>query len=317
MLKERARLIGLLAKMADLVLVVLSFFSAYWLCSIWAELQPVHNYFWVLTVTLPVGYVQMVRYGFYSSFRRVPIFEIITRLFNVHLAGGTAGAAVIFLIYPHEYSRCLYFAFVILSFVFLSIEKSFTRFLLGLARRRGFNYRNILVVGVGQRAQQFMKMLDEYREWGLRVIGFISDDHEETGHIGSSLPVLGHIDDILEICKSRPVDEVVFCLPNAQVHQLEAERNLADLETLGVTVRMVLDLFELPNTRRELEFFHEEVPILTFRSRAFDAQQSVLKRLMDLTGSLLGLAVTILVLPAITLAIKLDSKGPIFSAKFV
>lgn len=312
MLKERAQLIGRLAQLADLVLVLLAFTLAYILRSQWGGLQPIQNYLWILSVTLPVGYVQMVRYGFYSSLRRRPFFELITGLFNVHLAAGCAGAAVIFLLYPHDFSRGLYFSFVILSFILLGAERCLTRASLGLVRRRGYNFRNILIVGTGSRARQFNSLLKEYGEWGLRVVGFVVADREKTGQTMDDLPNLGQMEDLISLCTAHPVDEVVFCLPRTPALQQEVESNLKELETLGITVRMVLDLFELPAARRSLEFFHEEIPILTFYSKAFDAQQSVLKRLMDIGGAFVGLIITLVLFPFIALAIKLDSVGPIF-----
>lgn len=312
MLKKRATTFNRLAKLADLFLVGLAFLLAYLIRAQWGGLQHLPEYLWVLLVTIPVGYVQMVRYGFYSSLRRRPLFDLVTKLFNVHLIAGVAGAAVIFLVAPKEFSRSLYFSFIFLSFLLLSAEKSLVRLALGIVRRRGYNYRNILVVGTGERAQQFKKLLAQYDDWGLRILGFVATDDEATAEIPDSLPVLGRLPDLTAICKVQPVDEVVFCLPRSNALQREVESHLLEMENLGITVRMVLNLLELPSTTRELEFFHEDMPILTFYSRAFNAQQSLSKRLLDVCGALVGLTITAVLLPFIALAIRIDSPGPIF-----
>ncbi|MBE0500647.1 MAG: sugar transferase, partial [Desulfuromonadales bacterium] len=92
----------------------------------------------------------------------------------------------------------------------------------------------------------------------------------------------------------------------------DAEKHLQDLEELGITVRMVLDFYELRNSKRELSLFHGELPILTFHTKSLDAQQLTLKRFMDITGSLVGLGITAVFFPLIVLAIKLDAPGPLF-----
>lgn len=312
MLKSRARLISRLAKLTDFFLVVLAFSLAYWLREPWGGLKPLQDYLWILLVMVPVGYVQMARYGLYESIRRRQLFDLVTGLFNVHLAAGGAGAAAIFFIDPLGFSRSLYLLFLAISFLLLTSEKCLARMAIGLARRRGYNYRNILVVGTGERALHFKTLLGQYDDWGLRVLGFITNDHEQAESTLDGLPVLGRLADLVAICKAQPVDEVAFCLPRSHALHLEVERSLREMDELGITVRMVLDLFELPTAKRQLEFFHEEIPILTFYSSAFDAQQSVLKRLLDVSGALVGLTITLLLLPFIVVAIRLDSPGPIF-----
>jgi exopolysaccharide biosynthesis polyprenyl glycosylphosphotransferase len=52
--------------------------------------------------------------------------------------------------------------------------------------------------------------------------------------------------------------------------------------------------------------------MLTFHSKAFDAQQLLLKRLLDIAGSLIGLCLFGIMFPMIAVAIKFNSPGPIF-----
>jgi exopolysaccharide biosynthesis polyprenyl glycosylphosphotransferase len=81
---------------------------------------------------------------------------------------------------------------------------------------------------------------------------------------------------------------------------------------MGITIRVVFDFYESSSTRREIGLFHGELPILTFHSKSFDAQQLLMKRALDIAGSLIGLGLFAPFLPLIALAIRLDSKGPIF-----
>ncbi len=75
---------------------------------------------------------------------------------------------------------------------------------------------------------------------------------------------------------------------------------------------MVLDFYHARAHRTELNYFHNELPMLTYYCKPFDAGQLFLKRCLDIAGSLAGLAATALVFPVISLAIKLDSRGPLF-----
>ena len=64
--------------------------------------------------------------------------------------------------------------------------------------------------------------------------------------------------------------------------------------------------------REVTSFFHNELPILTFHTKSLDAQQLLLKRLLDIVGSLVGLVIMSLLFPVIAFAIKKDSPGPLF-----
>jgi len=80
---------------------------------------------------------------------------------------------------------------------------------------------------------------------------------------------------------------------------------------MGVTTRMALDFYDLQRSKCELALFHGEVPMLTFHSRAFDANYIFLKRCLDIFGAAAGLCITGLLFPFIAFAIKIDSPGPL------
>ena len=93
---------------------------------------------------------------------------------------------------------------------------------------------------------------------------------------------------------------------------VNAEKYFMPLEELGITVRMVLDFFDISSVRKEVSLFHDTLPILTFHSKAFDAQQLLLKRILDIVGSLAGLSLFMVMFPMLAIAIKFNSPGPIF-----
>jgi exopolysaccharide biosynthesis polyprenyl glycosylphosphotransferase len=312
MLKQQAKLFRNLAILADLILLLVAFFTAYYMRGHLAGSlsRPLHGYLWVLLVVLPVWFFLLSKAGFYSSVRKISSFELTYRLFNVHLMGGALGASIIYLVDNKGFSRGLYLTFLASSFILLSLEKIALRKGLGWLRRRGYNSLNLLIVGTREKAMRFHELVDQHTDWGLKVLGFLQVVEGTFPQDISGRPVLGHAQDLVEICKQHPVDEVVFCLPKDYL--VDAEEYLRDLEELGITVRMVLDFFDVRRSRRELSFFHDELPILTFHTKSFDAGQLLLKRCLDILGALVGLLITALLFPFIAFAIKKNDPGPIF-----
>ena len=315
MLKQRAGLFNRLNLLVDLLVVLSAFFLAYVLRARLGGLHSFREYQWILLVALPVWGFLLARYGFCSSLRRRSIYQIITALINVHLLAGMTGAALIFLFKPQGVSRLFYLAFVLIAFLLLTLEKVALRLVLGSIRRRGYNYRNILLVGTQEKALNFHRCFQGYADWGLKVVGFVKVNGEILPETLEGTPVLGSLKDLIAICKSRPVDEVVFCLPKPKELVIDVEDYLRDLEELGITVRMVLASYNAYRSRREVEFFDDQIPMLTFHSKAFEVHQLFFKQMLDIAGALVGLGITALLLPFIAWAIRRDSPGPIFFAQ--
>lgn len=311
MLKEQTRLFNNIAIFADLVLIILSLWVGYlFRAHLGSGLQPFREYIWILFIVIPIWYFLLAKNRLYASIRRLSLGDVVARLANVHVVGGAIVAALIYFIDRDQYSRGLYLFFLLFSFTFLTTEKAILKITLSTLRRRGLNIRYILIVGTREKAKRFHELLELHAEWGFRVVGFLQiaespRQDEVEGH-----PVLGNIKDLVSICKAYTVDEVVFCLPKD--YFVDAESYVQDLEELGITVRMVLDFYEVQRSKRELSFFHNELPILTFHSKAFDAHQLFLKRTLDILGALAGLLITAVLFPFIFLAIRISSPGPIF-----
>ena len=311
MLKEQAKLITRLAILTDISVSVVALYLAYFLRAEFpGYVRPMISYLWVLIFVLPVWFVLLSKQKLFSSIRQLSILEIFARIFYVHLVGGFIVASCIYFFDKDMYSRGLYLTFIATSFVLTSVEKVALRYFLGLARKRGHNSRFLIIVGTRNKADLLREVVERHADWGLKILGFVLVDKARKMEPFHGYPTLGRIENLIDICKQQTVDEVVFCIPKGFV--VDAEAYLSELEKLGITVRMVLDFYDMPMYRKEISFFHEDLPILTFHAKEFEAQQLFLKRIIDIVGALTGLFILILLLPFISLAIKLDSPGPIF-----
>jgi exopolysaccharide biosynthesis polyprenyl glycosylphosphotransferase len=90
------------------------------------------------------------------------------------------------------------------------------------------------------------------------------------------------------------------------------ENDIQNMQELGITVRMILDLHDSHAAKKELSLFHGKFPMMTYYYKAFDGNELFMKRLVDVVGAFVGLCLTVVLLPFIAVVVKLDSKGPIF-----
>lgn len=311
MLKQQARLFTKISVFLDTATLICAFFLAYGLLHYsFHRLQEVSTYTWSLFLILPIWLLLLSYTGMYGSLRIKTVWELLGRLFKVHLLGGMALSSAIFVIDPKGFSRTLVGFFLLISLLLMTTVKFSVKKCLQSFRRKGYNIRNVLLVGSGDNAHRFMRLVKDHADWGLVIIEFIPFGEASSIEPHSGSHNVGTIDNLIAICKERMVDEVVFSLPSAQMSLIDDY--IVSLEEMGITIRMVIDLYDLPTCQKEITLFHDDLPILTFHSKAFDAEQLFLKRCLDIVGSLVGLTITALLFPFIALAIRLESKGPLF-----
>ncbi|GAE89919.1 undecaprenyl-phosphate galactosephosphotransferase [Acetivibrio straminisolvens JCM 21531] len=162
----------------------------------------------------------------------------------------------------------------------------------------------VIIIGCPSEAQKYSQFIDK-TNMNVNIIGYVQVDSKEVDKYEHNL---GHIENLPQILKENVVDEVIFALPKDYVGKVEEYILLC--EEMGITVRMVLNLYDLKLSKSHLTSIGT-LPVLTFHTISFNPLQLFLKRLLDIGGALIGLAFTALISIFIIPAIKLDSPGPI------
>ncbi|NIR51191.1 sugar transferase [candidate division KSB1 bacterium] len=174
--------------------------------------------------------------------------------------------------------------------------------------KKGYNQINLLIVGTGKRAQEFIKVVKNHSNWGLRIVGLIDDEHGMFGKDIEGFRVLGRLQDIPFILHRIVVDRVIFVVPRLWLNRID-EAILA-CEREGISTSISMDLYNLRVAKvRQTDFYG--FPLLEFETFSAKQWQLFFKRVIDI---LLSLTLLLLFSPLIIvaiIAIKLESKGPV------
>ncbi len=182
-----------------------------------------------------------------------------------------------------------------------------TRIALRLAfmqlRARGFNLRYVLVIGAGPRGQSFAAKLEDHKELGLRVRGFLDD-------LPSDLPngweYLGTLDRIEHFLHEEVIDEVAICLPFAQWEQMNAVAHLCEEE--GKIVRIPVDVLDRAFAYGRVEEL-DGTPVYSMITGPDRIAAFIVKRLFDVVVA--GLALIVLSPIFLVIALWVSAKeGP-------
>ena len=143
----------------------------------------------------------------------------------------------------------------------LSAEKVILVRIFRQLRRKGFNYKNILLVGTGPRALRFARLFRENPEFGLHIIGFINETDDPMESPLADYPLLGMLNDIPRICKSNTVDQVLFAVPYDRLSRVEEV--MPFLEDIGARIDIAMDYFS-PKLSRAQQTDFLGIPLLSF-----------------------------------------------------
>jgi putative colanic acid biosynthesis UDP-glucose lipid carrier transferase len=123
--------------------------------------------------------------------------------------------------------------------------------------------------------------------------------------------IKGKIADLAAFCQRENIDEIYFALPPGNDHLLAKISKFADDNF--IYLRITPDFGEGVTDKYNV-FMLDSIPVLTTRKEPLGvAINQWMKRLFDIAFSLtVMLTVFPFLLPVVAIAIKLDSKGPVF-----
>jgi exopolysaccharide biosynthesis polyprenyl glycosylphosphotransferase len=171
--------------------------------------------------------------------------------------------------------------------------------------------RRVLIVGSGNRARRLAETLTRWTLSPVYIVGYLDSDPARVNRSVLGYRVLGTIDDITSILKEHVIDEVVMAVPRAMIP--EVERIARACEEEGVKFCFMADLFGVRVARTRLVEFGQ-IPVLTHEPIVQAEWKLTVKRLIDITVVVCALPVVLPLMGLVAIAIKLDSKGPVFFA---
>ena len=185
------------------------------------------------------------------------------------------------------------------------------RFFLEGVRRRGRNIRHVLVVGTNSRAMSFARKIESKPETGYRITGFVDEDWEGLAKFEKGpYRLVCSLNDLAQYIRKTVIDNVVIGLPIRSYYE-QTSAIAALCEVHGITVQFLPGLFNLKLARVRAEDFEGD-PLITLSTGQMDGWPIVLKRVLDITLSLLVLVCLAPVLLIVAALIKLTSPGPVF-----
>ena len=271
------------------------------------------RYILITLLAATVFYTGFRRIGGYS-FRRLTLLR--WQATRVAMMWGITVALLLLLGFVGKESETLSrgwaLSWVVTALGLLLVERRILQLAIARWQRQGHLVRNLVIVGAGDPGQRFVAKLQNLQDKSIAIRGIFDDRASRPSRVPASicgLPVRGTTDDLLDFARREAVDEVIVALPFSAEQRLRA---LFDkLRLLPVDLRLSAEPVAAAFPVRGISYLGD-VPMLEVIERPIKNWNAVAKSIEDKVLGGLLFAVLAPVMAIIALAIKANSRGPVF-----
>ena len=94
----------------------------------------------------------------------------------------------------------------------------------------------VIVAGAGDAGAMILKEIHKHTELGIKVLGLVDDDRTKLGREIYGARVLGTTEDLEDIIKAHPVDEVIIAMPTAPGSTIRRIVNASNSQSVKTTI---------------------------------------------------------------------------------
>ncbi len=299
--------IFLLRLFSDLLLLNLSFIAAAVVSQSWQILIDRYYMFFLLVGLNTLWVFISNSTNYYSDFhsRNFP-FQFINILKET-AAQILASILFIFIIKEDLFTRNFIIYYAILMIFLLSARIIIFRKVLKSIRKKGKNIRKLLIVGYGDIAKSFKRMIKSNPDFGYDFAGYLTEDDTDS----ADNEVVGQVTNLEPVISQFNIDEVVIAIKEISGEFLN--QVLAVCNRNAVRTHIIPDYSKYVSNNFQVSMFGD-FPILTARLEPLEeVYWRFVKRSFDIIFSLLVIVLVLSWLyPIIFILTKLTSRGPVF-----
>ncbi len=261
--------------------------------------------YWIIIFTI---------FGLYRKFYLISRFDEVIRVAKITIIGTLILFFLLFidtLGWTDEnlaQAKTVTFVYWVVVFGVVSVNRLFFRTVQKWRAQRGKGLHQAVIVGTGPTAETVYENLKRNPTLGMSVQGFVSSNGvDNETQSGNSTEVLGSINNLKRIIEEREVQDVIVALDD---HDGEDLINVLDqIDQPDVSVKILPDFHQLISGLNQTNQIFG-LPLIEVMPDPMPTWEKFVKRAMDVLLSILILLVTLPLILAIIVIIRLDSKGP-------
>lgn len=304
-----------LNRITDAILVVISFFLAFKFregldfdaMALFDE--NISDYWWLVLTIVIIWWYFLFFCKVYKSYRGKPVYNVIKAIIKANILGLLCLTFVLFIFKKLLVHRTLILLFFIFCTVLLIVGKVVLYHVLERVRASKLNTKYALIIGTGQRTVDLIGQFKGNPGAGFKIIGILGDNPEMVGQTIGDEKIVGHYSDLLDFLRHETIDEVFITIPISRLDEIR--KMIFQCEQYGINASVMAYIH---NPVKATMYMDEvlKIPFISFTTRPVKIFQLYLKGMMDILISAFGLIISFPILLIVSVAIKLESRGPVF-----
>ena len=268
------------------------------------------DYLAFLPAAIAIWLLWLARTGCYDFQERAFNLQILRKILKACGFAVLTVVAVHFFLRSLQFSRLLYPLALCTTTVGIGVARLILDRVIARLRRTGRLPRAaVLVLGTGPLAVNLATRIRNHAYLGMRVVGLVSAPDDKAGAQVEEFRIVGEFAHIRELIREHDADEVIVAQPNLAPQEIldflyECDKELA-------SIRVVPNLLEAELQEMGVEQI-DGIPLFGLKESPLQGWNIVWKRLIDIVASAAVLTVLSPLLLLIAVAIKFDSRGPVF-----
>lgn len=208
-----------------------------------------------------------------------------------------------------EFSRLLLGYFVVINTIITYVVRIAFKSYMRRYYSKSRSSDKVMVVTSEAEAEHVMQQIEKDAAWSYEVGAMAMMDVDHIGEKIHGVPVMATEENVIDVARQSAVDVVLLYCPH--MNNQELELLVQSFLAMGVVCHNCVERFGFEIPCNSVGKF-AGMPVMTYVMTEMDYRRMMIKRLMDIVGGSIGALITLLFTPFVALAIKLESKGPVF-----
>ena len=227
--------------------------------------------------------------------------RIIRYISKSYLVSVGVTSTLLFYVGHSQMERAFYVTFFVLVYIGFLLSAYLTRKF--VKRFVEYSPRTLMVGGI-EHYGKFQKFLHQSNQT-VNMIGYVSIKEKDRGKEG----YIGHADELEHLIHEHSVDQI-YIMQRKSVKMETLQKYISICMEMGVTVRVIMDSYRAGNAQSYVSSVGT-YPVITYHTVTLNSSSKVIKRVIDLIGSIIGIVVFSPFMLVTAIAIKVESKGPV------
>jgi len=282
----------------DLLMIISAFVIAYYFRTFFefvpiVYVEPLRDYLKFVFMTLPIWVVVFICAGLYSLKDHYGKLEEFGKILVATSAAIAIMMVWLFLSRTSFFSRLIIVYVWIVAVILITCGRMFIHFIQKLFYRWGIGVHRVMILGKNSTSHFIISEIEKNQGLGYKLVKTIDEEA---------------IPNLEKIFRRHRVDEIIIANPHINQSKISQVLDFCRQHQIGF--KMTPDLFLVRSSKVDIKTL-AGMPILEFKRTPLDGWGRIIKRIIDLFGSIVLIILTSPIMLMAAFLVKVTSQGPI------